>query len=343
MPYHDDGSLIDSNLGVGFSSNAYSAQVSSTTIQLGQIASVYYIDDTRNVSKRYVEYDVFVSENRTNVVTYRNVRSVDSFGDNNNFNETVLHDMRKRDQLRPDVFETGAWVMVGCLYGHKNEPYILRAVQHPSFHVKEHVSKAPEASGSSPERDSSLKKLPTVLPGAKREDGQRMLGEFVGVRWNINKDGELTIMVQGPKDDTGALIDSKGPTILKFNKDGEFFVLDEKEQELLISPSKGKIKLTDNNGELIEIDSVAKKISVASRGDISENAGGNLDQTVGGNWSVTVTGNVELQALGNIDMKAPQIVMNGVTMGSVLTTVTDPIIDTIFGAATTGVPTVKAG
>lgn len=61
---------------------------------------------------------------------------------------------------------------------------------------------------------------------------------------------------------------------------------------------------------------------------------GNVVATVGGSAQVTVTGDAELTAAN--------IKLNG-SAGKILTTTTDPVVDSIFGVPTVGVATVKSG
>lgn len=61
---------------------------------------------------------------------------------------------------------------------------------------------------------------------------------------------------------------------------------------------------------------------------------GNVVATIGGSAQIAVTGDAEIDAA--------TIKLNG-SAGDILTTVTDPVVDTIFGVPTVGVPTVKSG
>jgi hypothetical protein len=334
-----DGTVIDTPV---LNSNPQVGQ-NDSFLKLGQIMKVNFTD--QNDSRTYVEYDVLVNEGRTVNVMYKHVRALDEFGDANNFTETVLapHPATvKKDQANMSL-KIGSWVLLGCLYGRKNQAVILKAIQNPTIRSIMKTTPVEEANGAgnSPERDAEIQELPTLLPGASSDEGQRMLGEFVGVRWNINKAGELTIMVQGPKDDKGKLTSDAGPTLLKFNKDGEFLVLDDTDQQILVSPKKKIIKLTNNNGEFIEIDSNAKAINISSSQDTNLESGGDTNQDVSGNLNNTVKGNWQINVTGIATIQAAEINLNGQT-GMVLTTTTDPVIDSIFGIPTVGVPTVKS-
>jgi hypothetical protein len=77
-------------------------------------------------------------------------------------------------------------------------------------------------------------------------------------------------------------------------------------------------------------------------GDATVNASGNATVQAGGKATVQAGGDVDVTAGGNVVVQGTQIQLNG-SSGQVLTTVTDPVIDLITGAPTTGVPTVLAG
>jgi len=77
-----------------------------------------------------------------------------------------------------------------------------------------------------------------------------------------------------------------------------------------------------------------KDLDLNITGDVNLVAQGDLNATVSGDCNATVT--------GKLIAKAQEIDLNG-NAGSVLTTVTDPVVDTIFGEPTMGVDSVKAG
>lgn len=271
MPIFSDGYIMD-GISVGEAPDGRRAMVNASSIQLGQIVAIHPIEENRNWSSRYVEYDVMVFEDSASTNLYRNCKFIDSFGDDLNFNEVVLSSTtnvssEKAYESAADI-RNGAMVLVACLGGHKNQAVILGCVQHPSWNRRRATSPVPEfeGEGSSVSRDEDMVGLPTLLPGAKADDGQRILGEFNGFRWNVNADGELTVMFQGPKDKDGKLTSDAGPTILKLNKSGEFVVIDKLDQEIKISPSDGKITISsgDATPAAIVVDRNQKKIFVGS-------------------------------------------------------------------------------
>lgn len=332
MPRLPNGVIVESNLRPAGAPTARRNQYSADAIRVGQIIRVIPVDAEANVSRRQVEYDVEVSMG-VNAIIYKNVVMADDFGAENAFNETVLQGNESEGDFVAE-FRTGSQVVLACVEGNADRAVIIKALQHSRIRSTGSKSATPELTNKSSSVDDALKALPTALPGAAKADGQRMLGEFVGVRWNINKDGELTILVQGPKDSKGEIQEALGQ-VIKFNAKGEILMLDRADQELLISPDKEKIVLKSGKGDSIEIDRASGKISIESTKD--------QEQTVGANWTVTVKGNALVEATGNVEVKGLLISLNGQTMGDVLTTITSPVVDTIFGTPSVGVPTVKAG
>ena len=106
---------------------------------------------------------------------------------------------------------------------------------------------------------------------ATDNDGQRILGEFNGFRWNINPLGEFTAVFQGLKDDKGNIPNTDiQPTIMKFNKDGEFFIIDNLDQEIKISRKDWQITISDGQKipNKITIDRLFNRITIESPLDV---------------------------------------------------------------------------
>ena len=300
-----DGSIINSNLGSEPCSPSVQNEFFNVTkIYVGQIQDILYTDNNNNRSKRYVEYTVQVSEDGITTSLYRNCRALDSYGDMNNFNERVYQSVTdgsrgKKDDKEIYVYKNGAIVIVGFIGGSRNSPFILGSFQHPSIGLQKTTTEVPEFTqvGSSTSRDSRLEKLPTVISGSKEKDaengGQRILGEFQGLRWNINKDGELTILYQGPKDAKGQLTSNETqPTTIKINKDGEIFFIDNLDQEIKISRKDKKILISSGNidPDFIEIDRTKKNITLDMSNDEIHNIDHDRVVNIKNNQTESITG-----------------------------------------------------
>lgn len=140
-------------------------------------------------------------------------------------------------------------------------------------------------------------------------------------------------------------VDSGNTYILIQDVGGNLLKLDYKNNQLTIN-SIGKTKI-DTATDKTETVGGKDKLDVTS--DKEETIGGKLKITVTGDCEIscakakiTSSGDTEVTAGGNAKVTAAEIQLNG-TAGMVLTTATDPVIDLITGAPTTGVPTVKAG
>lgn len=101
-----------------------------------------------------------------------------------------------------------------------------------------------------------------------------------------------------------------------------------------------KIILDDASGESITIDKAAKTITIAAN-TFTVNVQGNATFQITGDANVNAA-NANITASGNAVIKGGQVQLNG-SSGMVLTTVTDPIVDSIYGEPTMGVNTVTAG
>lgn len=136
--------------------------------------------------------------------------------------------------------------------------------------------------------------------------GPHLEGEYNGVNIKVNQDGSTSLSFNGAKDSDGKLIDSsQGTTTLKIEKDGSFQV--------------------DNSSTQLRLDK-----------------NGTITLTAKKDANIVVQGDANITASGKAIVKASEINLNGAG-GQILTTTTDPVIDTIFGIPTTGVPTVKSG
>jgi hypothetical protein len=107
-------------------------------------------------------------------------------------------------------------------------------------------------------------------------------------------------------------------------------------------PASESIILEDSNGNIIKIDTVANDINISSKGTITTKAVGDQTEEMS-TLTVNVTGgDATITASGNAVVTAADIHLNG-SSGQVVTTETDPVVDTIFGTPHIGSSKVKAG
>jgi hypothetical protein len=127
--------------------------------------------------------------------------------------------------------------------------------------------------------------------------------------------------------------------IVKYiDQNGNYSVTSDQGPNLQVNTST--IVLDDSVGDNIQIDKNAKTLTINANG---------WNVNVSGDANINVTGDaningkdVNVTASGNAVVQGGSIQLNG-SSGQVLTTVTDPIVDSIYGEPTQGVPTVQAG
>ncbi len=248
MPKLKDGSTISSYFQAGSPQTGADVYKEGSMIVMGQVEKIHFLDDPTNVSKTFVEYDVSVRDEKGGQSTLRNVRCAFFLGGTNDFNEVILenNEFASSGKLDPSnlfLHKNGTIVLVAFMNGSKDKPFIVGTLPHPKKR------------------------------GAKRADGIRKLGEFRGLEWNINKDGELIITYRGNRSPNGKLVrENTGPTVIKIDK-------------------TGAISVTDNEGQLIKMDRVAKSIKITTKE--------NLEVTVGKDQITTVTGNHQESVQGD--------------------------------------------
>jgi hypothetical protein len=131
------------------------------------------------------------------------------------------------------------------------------------------------------------------------------------------------------------------------DKDGNYSVTSDSGPNLQIKPDK--IIIDDSKGQKVTFDKASQTLTIECKtlninvtGDATVNVSGKLNASVGGDMTAKIGGKAKIEAGGDCDVKAGNITLNG-KAGKVLTTLTDPVVDSIFGVPTQGVETVKAG
>jgi hypothetical protein len=303
-----DGSVIPSEFSVTKKlPNNNDHQFSNLALRVGKIINIYYPDNDRNISKKYIEYDVRCAQSNrgtgANFIIYRNCRLQNTFGSSNNFLTYTF----KPNQAENNRLKKGSNVLFMCLDGIVSSGcIILGAYDNP-----EQTKKYSE------------------------EDGQFYDFNFNGINLNINKDGEFTIAFNSPTDDEGNLVNKEAQgTQIKIDKDGKVKISDNEDQSWEIDRvnktstwTNGKESITidkanqtvslNSSGELnthsdkaTSIDSgdainlsSQKDLSVSSESNLSMKSSSNMSMNSSGNWQVQVSGNAQIQASGNLIME----------------------------------------
>lgn len=131
------------------------------------------------------------------------------------------------------------------------------------------------------------------------------------------------------------------------DKDGNYSVTSDQGPNLHVKTDK--IILDDSAGQKVTFDKKSKTLTIECNelkvqvvGNATVDVKGNLKATVGGDMTANVTGKATVKIGGDAKIDAANIFLNG-SGGKVLTTKTDPVVDTIWGQPTEGVETLKAG
>lgn len=199
----DDGAVIESGLPAGDKVHYY-ARFNNYSIYKAQVDEVIYTDDKRNQTGK-VEYNVSLISYKSNNI-YRklfNVPTLNALGGKNDYSETVYQPItteyvRNSENDRAYAENTdGDFVTVMFLESNEQLPIIVGSWNHPRNQKS-----------------------------AKESDGHRMKGEYNGIEWEINKDGELTIKsLGGPRNNQGQLTnESNGGILIKLAKDGKIII-----------------------------------------------------------------------------------------------------------------------
>lgn len=167
------------------------------------VLKAYFPDDDKNVSKQYMEYDVFIVKSKT---TLRNVRHLLSMGGYTDGDYSPLRECsgqvdNEKDPtwsvLTNSAKLNGDRVLVGFIQGSQEQPVIVGVLPHPATKY-----------------------------GGKRSDGRKRFGTHQGTSWVVDKDGNLEVSL---KADDKLTVKSKNTT----------FTVDDKAKKTTINIANG--------------------------------------------------------------------------------------------------------
>lgn len=149
----------------------------------------------------------------------------------------------------------------------------------------------------------------------------KLSGEYNGVNVLVNNDGSCSLTFKGATDNQGDPVDSsQGNTTLQIETDGSFQF---NHSTITIRADKGGVLTITAKGDA---NITCDNATINSNGDTKVVAGGDCD----------------VNASGNVTIAAENIELNG-GRGHILTDVTQPVLDSIFGEPSVGIPSVKSG
>lgn len=258
--------VLNSSLqSIGGEFDSYGKSFSDVTLKVGIVLKKYETDDDNNISKAYPEYDVLaISQEQdmgTASVIYKRCQVLQSFGGIADFTEHKLRQPEK-DPLKPKEGsdpreENGSVVLLLCLHGSQDNGIILGALQHP-------------------------KRETTLTPDKEHH----LEGEFNGVNWQINKDGELTLTYKSKTDNDGNPQDeTSGGSFVKISKDGS-------------------IEINDGDAESIKLDKPGKNVSLSAGSNVSTNSGAETSISAGAAVNITAGADMIAEATGQVGITA---------------------------------------
>jgi hypothetical protein len=255
-------------------------------LKLGTIVDVIDTDAPKNQSEFMVEYDVMVIED-DNTSIYKNCISIDSFGgvaDFLRYKRRAHKDPKKVKDSGSFKKQNGSMVLLLCLEANGEIAIIL---------------------GGLPHSDKG-KILDPAL-------GHHLEGEFNGINWQIDKDGQFVVTFKSATEADGKVINADaGGAYYKMEKDGS-------------------IEVSDGNKEKIRIDKTDKTIDIEAESDISNITDENFIITAkkdvqvkadakilleaGGSALFKSKADITVEAMGPFTLKAPNITIDsgGVT------------------------------
>lgn len=240
--------------------SAIKSAYNNFSLKTGIILKTYELDDEDNISKISVEYDVLANDQQGNrgtaPILFKKCMCLESFGGVADFFESKLRGASKDEVRRDGEIEKsdGSLVLLLCINGSEDRAIIVGSVKHPA--------------------------RKTVLT---KEAGIHMEGEYNGVNWQVNKDGELTVTFKSASS----------------IKDGKVEYQDEEAGGSFIKVDKtGSIDLNDGKTENVKIDKTAQTIDINAEKDISNTTGANFNVTAKKNIDMKCTMDLLIDAQG---------------------------------------------
>jgi len=241
-------------------------------LHLGVVLEVVEIDDDKNQSKLGEEYRVMVigqdARRGQNTTIYKNCLAADGFGGIADFFQFRRRVPKKSKEVQLNASlknQTGSIVLLLALDGNGEKGIIIGALAHPS------------------KKSVLSKELET-----------HMEGEFNGINFQVNKDGELTITFNSPSNiNKDGVVEYSDAEASEEEKIGGTYVKMEKD---------GSVEINDGKTEKIRIDKTNKSINMESE-ELHEVKTGQVDITATKGVKATITENLVIEAEGSAALK----------------------------------------
>lgn len=253
------GDVVSSNLDLHENLSADKHLFNDMSLSRGQIQSVYAIDDAQNDPGQpgnITLYDVMVYRPDGGTENIRRCRAMQPLfgGGLNNFFEVLPTDPgpEAKNHGIPAILKRGSHVLVGFISGQRAAGVILGTLPHPN---KAAIARRP-----------------------KKALGTHLEGEFQGLNWKIKNDGSMDIVFNGPRNDTGTIVSSSGPTSIGIDASGNVKVKTNAEQSISIDRTKKEIQVINGTTtwtmDKTKITAESDYFEVRARKDVSVKADG---------------------------------------------------------------------
>lgn len=270
------------------------------SLRMGVVVKIHEIEDPSNLRKVMPEYDVLAINDDpdlgVNTLIYERCWRVDGFGGINDFFQAKLKASPKPEELSKKFDFTknvGSIVLLLCLDNAAEKAIIIGSLANPS------------------------QKLLT------KELGHHMEGQFNGVNWKVNKDGELVVTFNTPPTEEGKPTDEKAAgTNVKIDKTGsfelnvsekEFIKVNKTEKTIAVNAEKDIKVNTEANANITakaNITLTNKDLVVNAEGKISFNAKSPSAFKIDGALEIKAS-KLKVDAADGIDMKTAKLQMEG--------------------------------
>lgn len=254
------------------------------TLKSGVTIRMFDTDSDRNVSKLGPEYDVAVVEQQGDkgsaMTIYKNCLAVDRFGGMADFFEAKFRTPteEKYESTLDGEKQDGSFVLLLCLDGQTEKAVILGGLRHPA-----------------------RKEVLTKDAGVHAE------GEFNGINFQVNKDGEMTLTFKSKTDNKGEPQDKEaGGTFIKVDKTGQVDINTalEGDDETYIRMDKANKDVGLKAGQHIGL-TAQKNVGLIAKANINMKASAELIAEAEGTATFKSGGAFDIDAGGKLGLKAP--------------------------------------
>lgn len=271
----------------------------SPFLREGVVIEMYDIDSKENITKAAPEYNVLCIENSKNSINttiYKNCLLAQSFGGVADFLEYKLEipkDSMKVKQQAKFQEQEGSRVIVLFIDGVMDRGIIVGSIGHPK-------------------RKTTLTK----------ENEKHLEGEYNGINWQVNKDGEFTLTFKSASDNEGKYKDeSSGGSFIKFDKEGSLSFDDKKSNKIKLDKTKEQLdiiigkKINIKGGDELTIET-PKNGTIKVKDLLLEASGkatikSQSDFTIDSSGKVDIKGKKVTVDASNIDLKGQNVNIQG--------------------------------